>query len=85
MVNVAIVGLGKMGILHGAILGALPDARVVAYCEKKKVVRHFARNALPSVKIVEDVSHGCVVRKLATARWRPARRRPRSSRTSRRG
>jgi predicted dehydrogenase len=56
VVNVGIVGMGKMGILHGSILGALADARVVALAERKGVVRRFARNALPGVKVVEDVS-----------------------------
>lgn len=56
MVNVAVVGLGKMGLLHGAVLGALRDVRVVAYCEQKRVVRRFARGALPGAKIVGDVS-----------------------------
>jgi predicted dehydrogenase len=55
MVNVALVGLGKMGILHGAIMGALPGARVVAACERNRVVRHFAKSALPNVKLVGEV------------------------------
>jgi predicted dehydrogenase len=54
-VNVGIVGSGKMGILHGAILGALPGVRVVAICEKQRVVRRFARSVLPRVKVLEDV------------------------------
>lgn len=56
MVDVAIVGMGKMGILHAAILGALPDARVVAVCERKAVVRRLAKKAIPGVKVVEDLS-----------------------------
>jgi len=56
MMNFAIVGMGKMGILHASILGALPGVRVAAVCEKKRVVRRFAKNALPGVRIVEDLS-----------------------------
>lgn len=56
MVRIGIVGSGKMGILHGAILGALPDARVVAVCERKGLVRRLARGALADVRVVEDVA-----------------------------
>jgi len=56
MVNVAIIGSGKMGILHGAILGALPDARVVAICERKWIIRRFGKNAFPGVRVVEHLS-----------------------------
>jgi predicted dehydrogenase len=56
MVNVAIVGSGKMGILHAAILGGLPGSRVVAICEKQPVVRHYAKNAFPKIKVFGDVS-----------------------------
>jgi predicted dehydrogenase len=56
VIDVAIVGMGKMGILHASILGALPDVRVAAVCEKKGIVRRFAKSALPRVRVVEDLS-----------------------------
>ncbi len=51
----AIVGAGKMGVLHAAILGALPGVRVVAICEKQGIVRRFAKTALPGVTVLDDV------------------------------
>src|SRR5215211_2376935 len=54
--NVAVVGMGKMGILHASILGGLRDVRVAAVCEKKRIVRRFAKKALPGVRVVENLS-----------------------------
>ena len=55
MVNVGIVGLGKMGILHASVLGALPSARVVAVCDTSRIIRRFSKNALRHARIVADV------------------------------
>jgi len=52
MRNVGIIGLGKMGILHGGIVNALPDCRVKAVCEKEKFVVKMAQRILP-----KDVSY----------------------------
>jgi len=32
--RVAVIGLGKMGLLHAGILSVLPDVELVALCEK---------------------------------------------------
>jgi len=50
--DVGIVGLGKMGILHGGIVNALPNCRVKAVCEKEKFVVKMAQRAMP-----KDVSY----------------------------
>ncbi|SHJ12710.1 Predicted dehydrogenase [Tangfeifania diversioriginum] len=38
MIKGAIVGLGKMGLSHAAILGAQPDAEMVAVCDASSLV-----------------------------------------------
>ncbi len=51
-----VVGLGKMGLLHAAILSALPDVKVVVFCEKNSLVRKFAPKLLPKAQIVANVA-----------------------------
>ena len=38
MVEIALVGAGKMGLSHLAILGAHPDVKIVGVCDKSKLV-----------------------------------------------
>lgn len=38
MINVALIGAGKMGISHLSILGAHPDVRIVGVCDTSKMV-----------------------------------------------
>ncbi len=38
MINVALIGAGKMGISHLAILGAHPDVKIVGVCDTSKMV-----------------------------------------------
>lgn len=41
MINVALIGAGKMGISHLSILGAHPDVEVVGVCDTSKMVNDF--------------------------------------------
>jgi len=52
MRKIGLVGLGKMGVLHGAIVNALPDCRVSAVCEREKFIVNMAKKVLPN-----DVSY----------------------------
>jgi predicted dehydrogenase len=56
VIRIGIIGFGKMGILHATILGALPDAHVVAVCDTKRVVLRLAKKALPSIRVTKDLS-----------------------------
>ncbi len=38
MIRVGIIGIGKMGISHLAILGAHPDVEVVGVCDTSKMM-----------------------------------------------
>lgn len=56
MVRIGVVGLGKMGILHASVLGALAGTRVVAVCDTQRFVRRFAGKALRGMHIASDLS-----------------------------
>jgi len=47
--KVAVVGFGKMGILHAGILNALPKVQLVAVCEKSGLIRRFMRKLFRDV------------------------------------
>ena len=53
--RIAVVGFGKMGMLHAGILNALPEARLVAVCEKSRLIRRFLGKILRDVSIVDSV------------------------------
>jgi predicted dehydrogenase len=52
--RVAIVGLGKMGLVHAGILNVIPDVKIVAVCEKNKFIRRFSKKILAEVEIFSD-------------------------------
>lgn len=58
-VRVAVVGLGKMGLLHASILGVLDGVELVAFCEKSPLVRRFAKRIVPGIRMVADVEQLC--------------------------
>ena len=45
-----------MGLLHASLLNVIPDVKVIAVCEKSRLVSWFARKALAEVTLVSDVS-----------------------------
>ena len=53
--RVAVVGFGKMGILHAGILNVLPKVQLVAVCEKSGLIRRFMKNLFRNVSVVDDV------------------------------
>lgn len=54
--RVAVVGLGKMGLLHTSILKVLPKVEVVAVCEKSSITRKLMKKIIPNINIVGDVT-----------------------------
>lgn len=56
MLDIAIIGLGKMGLLHACILSQFPGVKIGAICEKQPAVRLFAGKILPGIKIVGNIS-----------------------------
>ncbi|MCJ7645816.1 Gfo/Idh/MocA family oxidoreductase [bacterium] len=57
MKRIAVIGLGKMGLLHASLLNTIPGVKLVAVCEKSGLIRRFSKNIFSGVAIVEKVSH----------------------------
>lgn len=55
MLKVGIIGYGKMGILHGALVNGSKKAKVVAICDKSWVMRFGIKRVYPSVKTFSEV------------------------------
>lgn len=55
--NVAVVGIGKMGLLHASILNFLPDVKLVALCDRSWVILRVAKKIFEptEVKILKEV------------------------------
>jgi predicted dehydrogenase len=50
--RVAVIGLGKMGLLHASLLSVIPGVKLVALCEKSRLIRRLARKIFRDVQIV---------------------------------
>ena len=53
--KVAVVGLGKMGLLHASILNVLPSVELTGLCDKSTVIRKFSRRIFDGVHVADDV------------------------------
>lgn len=53
--RVAVVGLGKMGLMHSCVLNMLNNVELVALCEKNALVRRFGKKIIPGIDIVESL------------------------------
>jgi predicted dehydrogenase len=54
-VRVAVIGLGKMGLLHASILNASPHVHLVALCDKSHMLLRFFRKMFKA-SLVDNVS-----------------------------
>lgn len=54
--RVAVIGLGKMGLMHASIMGMFSDVELVALCEKNGLVRRFGVKAIPHIIITPDIA-----------------------------
>jgi predicted dehydrogenase len=54
--RVAVVGVGKMGLVHASILNTLPTVELVALCDKSTLIRKFCDKLLSGVRIVDDIA-----------------------------
>ena len=53
--RVAVIGLGKMGLVHSCILNVLPNVKLVGVCEKSGMTRRFLRKIFKNARMVDDV------------------------------
>jgi predicted dehydrogenase len=51
----AVVGLGKMGLLHAGILNTLHGVELAAVCDKSGLIRKFFKKLLSEVQVVDDL------------------------------
>lgn len=54
LINVAVIGMGKMGILHTGILNSFGDVEVKVLVDTQDTVLDFIKAGLPSVKIYKN-------------------------------
>jgi len=52
--NVAIVGLGKMGLLHSCIFNGLNESEIVAICETDKIMYNIIGKYLKNIKMYQN-------------------------------
>lgn len=66
MIKAAIIGLGKMGISHAAILGGLPDVELAAVCDTDSLLQSVFKKLTKTTcytdykKMIEEVKPDCV-------------------------
>jgi predicted dehydrogenase len=54
LINVGIIGLGKMGLLHAGIFNALENSKVTAIAEKNKFIVSALKNHIPKINMYTD-------------------------------
>jgi predicted dehydrogenase len=55
--KLAIIGLGKMGLLHASILNTLPNVELKALCDKGALIRKFCKKVFDGVRVVDNLEN----------------------------
>jgi len=55
-IRVAVVGLGKMGLVHATILNSMPNVEIVGICEKSHLLLKIVKSLFKKAKTVDDLS-----------------------------
>lgn len=53
--RVAVVGLGKMGLVHASLLNTMPDVQLVALCDRNPLILGLFRKVFRKTRIVDDI------------------------------
>jgi predicted dehydrogenase len=53
--NIAVIGLGKMGIMHACLLNVLPNVTVSALCDKSRLMRKIAERTFRDSTVTDDL------------------------------
>ncbi len=53
--RVAVIGLGKMGLLHSSILSTIPEVEIAVLCDKSYVLRRIAKKLFKSSAVENEV------------------------------
>jgi len=51
----AVIGAGKMGLVHSSILSTLPDVELVGLCDKSALIRRFLAGIVGKNRVFADV------------------------------
>ena len=51
----AVVGAGKMGLVHASILNTLPNVELVAFCDKSAIIRRFLAAIVGETRVFAEV------------------------------
>lgn len=51
----AVIGAGKMGLVHASILSTLPNIELVAICDKSALIRRFLAGIVGKTRVFADV------------------------------
>lgn len=54
--KVAVVGLGKMGLLHTSLLNIIPNLKLVALCDQSRIMRKLAERTLKGALITDKLN-----------------------------
>jgi len=54
--RVAVIGMGKMGLLHSGILNAIPGVELVALCDKSFLIRRFLKPFFKGIAVVKNIN-----------------------------
>lgn len=55
LLDVAVVGLGKMGLLHSCILNVLPNVQLCAVCDKSNLIRRVGKKVFKKARLLDDL------------------------------
>lgn len=56
-IRLAVIGLGKMGLLHASILNTMPDVEIVALCDKSSILLRIAQKLFKKAKMVSNITN----------------------------
>jgi len=51
----AVIGAGKMGLVHASILSTLPNIELVAFCDKSALIRRFLAGIVGKTRVFAEV------------------------------
>jgi predicted dehydrogenase len=54
-VKVAVIGLGKMGLVHASILKTMPNVEIISLCDRSSVMRKIFKKLFKNAQIVDDI------------------------------
>jgi len=51
----AVIGVGKMGLVHASVLNTLPNIELIAFCDKSALIRRFLAGIVGKIRVFADV------------------------------